>query len=213
MSTIRTSPLAVIFAAGALALAGCTGSPGTPVTPPTSAGATSSPAGGAATGPSQAPASTMPESPAASRGSAPGGEPTVLPTMASVTIYYIAVGDGGTAGPEVGCGDSAVAATSPAVTFTDPVEAALEVLLGSKDEEIGQSGLRNALWQSELVVTEVDRSATPFSVHLEGTLALAGECDIPRAEQQLMLTAEHAAGAPVAITVNGKPLAEALSLK
>ena len=215
MKTVRTFPLPAILAAAALALAGCTGSPSATGTPSlSSAPSASTPAGGGPTGASQTPPSSAPDSPSASSSeAAPGGEPTVLPTTASVTIYYIAVGDGGTSGPEVGCGDSAVAATSPAVTFTDPVEAALKVLLGSKDEEIGQSGLRNALWQSDLAVTGVDRSTTPITVHLEGTLSLAGECDIPRAEQQLMLTAKDAAGAPVDITVNGKPLSEALSLK
>jgi hypothetical protein len=139
--------------------------------------------------------------------------PTVLPTSASVTLFYIAVGDGGTSGPPVGCGDSAVAVTSPAVSFTDPVEAALRTLLAGHSEELGQSGLRNALWQSTLSVASVERTGTTITAALEGSLMVAGECDIPRVEQQLQLTAQQAAGAPVAITVNGRTLSEALSLK
>jgi hypothetical protein len=191
-----------LMAAAALILGGCAG--GTPSgTPPASsstAAAPSTQAGGETAAPSPVPTSYLPE-------------PTVLPTNASVITYYIAVGDGGTAGPLVGCGDSAVAVTSQSVSFTDPVEAALRTLLASDTETIGQSGLRNALWQSTLSVTSVDRGGNTITAHLDGTLALAGECDIPRVEQQLLLTAQQAAGAPVAITINGKPLSEALSLK
>ena len=140
-------------------------------------------------------------------------EPTVLPKTASVTLFYIAEGDGGTSGPAVGCGDSAVAVTSPAITFTDPVEGALRTLLAYRDERIGQSGLVNTLWQSRLVVDSVDRSTSALTVHLSGTLRLGGVCDNPRLEQQLLLTAAQAAGSPVAITINGKTLSEALCLK
>lgn len=199
MATTKRSPLLVACAAVALVLAACTDG----------------------SGGSQSPVVTMPGSasvsptmtPSAAPENASGGEPTVLPTTASVTIYYIAEGDGGVSGPAVGCGDSAVAVTSPAISFTDPVAAALGVLLATDTMEIGQSGLRNALWQSDLTVVSVDRSGNTIAANLEGTLKLAGECDIPRAEEQLLLTAQTAAGAPVAITVNGKPLAEALSLK
>ena len=158
------------------------------------------PAGGETATPSPLPTSDLPE-------------PTVLPTNASVITYYIAVGDGGTAGPLLGCGDSAVAVTSQSLSFTDPVQAALRTLVANDAEMIGQSDLRNALWQSTLAVTSVERSGNTVTVHLDGTLALAGECDIARVEQQLLLTDQQAAGVAVTITVNGKPLSEALSLK
>lgn len=192
-----------LIAGAALILGGCTGATPSGPPPASSTAATaipSAPAGGETTAPSPVPTSHLPE-------------PTVLPTNASVITYYIAVDDGGTAGPLVGCGDSAVAVTSPSVSFTDPVEAALRTLLASGTETIGQSGLRNALWQSTLAVASVDRSGNTITAHLTGTLVLAGECDIPRVEQQLLLTAQQAAGVPVAVTVNGKPLSEALSLK
>ncbi len=191
-----------LMAGAALILGGCTGGTpsGTPSAPSSAAVVSSTQAGGETATPSPMPASDLPS-------------PTVLPTIASVITYYIAVGDGGTAGPLVGCGDSAVAVTSQSVSFTDPVEAALRTLLASHTEELGQSGLRNALWQSTLAVTSVDRSGSAITAHLDGTLAVAGECDIPRIEQQLLLTAQEAAGGPVAITINGKPLSEALSLK
>lgn len=197
---MKGSAILAIVTGAAFLLGGCTG--GTPYGAPP---ATSS----------QAPA---PSTTTSGESSSPGPtssppEPTVLPTNASVITYYIAVGDGGTAGPLVGCGDSAVAVTSQSVSFTDPVEAALRTLLASHTEELGQSGLRNALWQSTLAVTSIDRNGSAITAHLDGTLAVAGECDNPRIEQQLLLTAQEAAAGPVSITINGKTLSEALSLK
>ncbi|MHA7305569.1 hypothetical protein ACX80E_10035 [Arthrobacter sp. TMN-49] len=142
-----------------------------------------------------------------------GNDPTVMTTSASVTVFYIAQGDAGTAESTLGCGDSAVAVTSQTVTFTDPVEGALRTLLANHSATIGQSGLSNALWQSQLRVDSVDRSTNTITAQLSGTLTLGGECDIPRVDQQLLRTAAQAAGAPVAIFVNGKTLSDALSLK
>lgn len=136
-----------------------------------------------------------------------------MATSASVTVFFIAEGDAGISGPAVGCGDSAIAVTSQTITFTDPVEAALRTLLANHAAHIGQSGLRNALADARLTVDTVDRTGTTVTAHLSGTLSLAGVCDIPRVEQQLLLTAQQAAGTPVAITINGKTLTEALSLK
>ncbi len=198
--------ITAVLATGALILAGCTGNPTPSATAPapatTAASATTTPA--SATSGTLAPASNVPTD---------SMEPTVLPKNASVTLFYIAMADGGTSGPTVGCGDSAVAVTSPAVSFTDPVEGALRTLLENHSEEIGQSGLVNTLWQSRLTVDSIDRSGGTVTAHLTGTLTMGGECDIPRVEQQLSLTAQQAAGAPVAITINGKTLSEALSLK
>jgi hypothetical protein len=204
-------PLLAVLAGFAIALGGCTATPAGPA-------ASGTPAGGAGTGQSQAPASSPP---AAAQGTSTmvsipppaTDEPTVLPTTASVTLFYIAQGDGGVSGPLVGCGDSAVAVTSAAISYTDPVEGALRTLLADHSRQLGQSGLDNTLWQSRLAVQSVERSGTSVTAHLSGTLAMGGECDIPRVEQQLLLTARQAANALVAITINGKTLKEALSLK
>lgn len=156
-------------------------------------------------GASQVPASSAP--PAAVDG------PTVMPTTASATLYYIAQGDAGVSGPAVGCGDSAVGVTSAAISYTDPVEGALRTLLANHSQHLGQSGLENALWQSRLEVRSVTRTGASITAHLVGTLKMGGECDIPRVEQQLLLTAKDAAGAPVSIAINGKSLSQAVSLK
>lgn len=226
MFTAWRYPFLVLAAGAALALAlgGCSGAPATPTatiaattaanTSATAMGAGAAGAGGTAqasqtptdvAGQSQAPASSSP--------AAPGQDPTVMPTMASATLYYIALGDAGTAGTAVGCGDSAVAVTSVAISFTDPVEGALRTLLADHSQFLGQSGLNNALWQSRLEVQSVTRGPGSITAHLTGTLKMGGECDIPRVQQQLLLTARDAAGAPVAVTINGKTLNAVLSLK
>lgn len=218
MRSTGTWSIIAALAGAALIVGGCTGSPApseTTLDPPatTASSATAITGTTAVTSPttpveetsgSQAPTSNLP---------ADSPDPTVLPKNASVTLFYIAEGDGGASGPEVGCGDSAVAVTSPVVTFTDPVEGALRTLLADHSQQIGQSGLTNTLWQSQLAVDSIDRAGSTITAHLSGTLLMGGTCDIPRIEQQLLLTAARAAGAPVAITVNGKTLSEALSLK
>ncbi len=202
-STKKWSIIAAL-AGSALILAGCTSSPAPADTTAATTASIGTTLPVAAASGSQAPASSFPTN---------TPEPTVLPKNASVTLFYLAEGDGGASGPTVGCGDSAIAVTSPAISYTDPVEGALRTLLANHSERIGQSGLVNSLWQSRLVVDSIDRSKSPIIAHLSGTLTLGGVCDIPRVEQQLLLTAAQAAGGPVAVTINGKTLSEALSLK
>jgi len=198
MQNLRHCAASVLLLGLALTLGGCTGNSGSPGTTQPS---TSSPA-------------ASPSSPAASSPTAtPPATPTAIPTTAPLTLYYIALGDNGASGPMIGCGDSAVAVMSAPLQFTDPVEAALSALLANHSAQIGASGLQNALSQSQLAVDDVERTGSGVVVHLSGTFSLAGECDDPRLEQQLQLTAEHAAGGPVTIMVNQKTLQEALSLK
>ncbi len=206
-----------VFVAGtalALALGGCSGAPTTPTAPTAPTAAMGAGAAGTAQA-SQTPTDVAGESqaPASSAPAAAAQDPTVMPTMASATLYYLALGDAGTEGTAVGCGDSAVAVTSVAISFTDPVEGALRTLLADHSQFLGQSGLNNALWQSRLEVQSVTRGPGSITAHLTGTLKMGGECDIPRVQQQLLLTARDAAGGPVAVTINGKPLNAVLSLK
>ncbi len=203
----KASELALL-AGMALALAACGPAEGLGSEPTTTMPAAVSASIAAET--AGTPAETTPSS-----GDTPTAEagPTVLPTNASVTTFYVAVGDDGTSGPIGGCGDSLVAATSPTISFTDPVEGALRTLLENHEMEVGESGLLNALWQSNLTVASVDRSTSPIVANLEGTLKLGGECDNPRAQLQLLLTAQQAAGVPIDVMINGQPMAEALSLK
>jgi spore germination protein GerM len=144
-------------------------------------------------------------------------EPTEEPTTAavsSVNIYLIALEDAGKSGKEVGCGDSVVAVAQEIEPTTAPLEAALSALLSIKEPYYGESGLYNALHQSDLVVERAAIEDGVAVVELSGTLMLGGVCDNPRVEAQLVETAMQFPGVmEAAITINGTPLEEALSLQ
>lgn len=141
--------------------------------------------------------------------------PVNQPTMATrqVNIAYTADGDDGKIGEKIGCGDSVVL-VSKTTQATSGAEGALRLLLADKSEKYGTTGLRNALWQSSLTldgVTVVEKTA---NVKLSGKLQLSGVCDIPRVKAQLESTVKASGDVTtVNITVNGKTLDEALSLK
>jgi hypothetical protein len=137
------------------------------------------------------------------------------PVVASrrVRLVYIADGDDGRIGEKVGCGDSAVVVSRSAQATSD-LEGALQLLLADKSEKYGTTALRNALWQSTLTLdsaTVIDKAAV---VKLSGDLQLSGVCDIPRIKAQLENTVKESSAATVVnITINGKTLDDALSLK
>lgn len=132
-----------------------------------------------------------------------------------VTIYLVALDDGGASGQAVGCGDSLVAVNRPVAPTDQPVQAALNELFAIKEQYFGQSGLYTALYQSNLSVDSalVDASGTA-NVSLTGSFLLGGECDTPRFIGQIEQTVLAAPGVTAAnILLNGKPLEEALSLR
>jgi LysM repeat protein len=105
-----------------------------------------------------------------------------------VTIHLIAVGDSGQSGKEIGCDDSVVPVEVTISPTNAPLRASLEKLLSIKDQYYGQSGLYNALYQSDLWVEDakiVDRHAV---VHLAGSENVGGVCDVPRVSAQLQET-------------------------
>lgn len=134
-----------------------------------------------------------------------------------VKIFMIALEDQGKAGLAVGCGDSAVAVDTPidpTSKTADALSKALQALLAAGEKYAGGAGLYNALKQSTLVVDAVTVENGKATVKLSGTLLLGGECDNPRVQAQLEQTAKQFPDIQqVEIFVNGKTLAEALSLK
>ncbi|MHA7172341.1 GerMN domain-containing protein [Arthrobacter monumenti] len=129
-----------------------------------------------------------------------------------LTVYYIALNDGGATGEEVGCGDSLVAAFTEPVAFKDQLKATMDRLLADDNMHHGGSGLYNALYKSDLTFTSGNVSDGTVTVNLKGTIRQSGVCDAPRIEAQLSQAAETAAGADSSdITLNGKPLPEVLS--
>lgn len=149
--------------------------------------------------------------------------PTKLPTFTpvppsanttQVKIFLIAIGDNGVSGPMIGCGDSAIAVTRVVPETRAPLTAALNQLLSLHDKFLGQSGLYNALYQSNLQLQSVTLVSGVATINLTGSLSLGGECDNPRVEAQLADTALQFSTVRTAnIFLNGKPLKEVLSLK
>ena len=144
---------------------------------------------------------------------------TVAPAATStgpqfVQIYLIALEDNGISGTLVGCGDSAMAVKVEIPRTKGVLRAALDSLLSIKDQYYGQSGLYNALYQSDLQVESVKIVNGKASVYLTGTLLLGGECDNPRLQAQLEQTVrQFPTVTSVEIFVNRRSLADVLSLK
>ena len=140
--------------------------------------------------------------------------PTDLPTQSMVQIFLIAVDDNGQTGTPVGCGDSVVPVQVEIPPTQGVLKAALVALLSVKDQYYGQSGLYNALYQSDLQVESLSINGSKASVYLTGTLLMGGECDSPRVQAQLEQTVlQFQNVTQVAIFINGKPLVDILSLK
>ena len=91
----------------------------------------------------------------------------------------------------------------------------MEALLSVKYEYYGQSGLYNALYQSDLQVESVSIDINgKASVYLTGNLIMGGECDTPRVQAQVEQTVlQFPTVKDVVIFINGKPLSDVFSLK
>jgi hypothetical protein len=160
------------------------------------------------------PAATVPQP--SSTVQVPGATllPTDLPGQSTVQIFMIAVDDNGLTGSPVGCGDSVIPVQVQIPPTQGVLKAALTALLSVKDQFYGQSGLYNALYQSDLQVESVKIDAGKASVYLTGNLTLGGECDTPRVQAQLEQTVlQFPTVTDAVIYINGKPLADVLSLK
>ena len=136
------------------------------------------------------------------------------PAQATAKIFLIGVNDNGQTGLPVGCGDSAIPVQVELPPSAGVLKSALVALLSVKDQTYGQSGLYNALYQSDLQVESVSIAAGKASVYLTGTMKMGGECDTPRVQAQLEQTVrQFPTVTDAAIFINGKPLADVLSLK
>lgn len=147
----------------------------------------------------------------------PPASPTLVPTTATeqtVKIFLIAIEDNGKAGSLVGCGDSAVPVIVTIPKTQGVLRAALEKLLSAKQQFYGESGLYNALYQSNLQVAGVTIEQGKAIIHLTGTLMLGGTCDAPRVQAQIEQTAlQFSTVSAVDVFINDKPLQDVLSQK
>ena len=140
--------------------------------------------------------------------------PTKTPKTTMVKIFLIAVNDNGVSGKLVGCGDSAVAANVEMPYTTGVLRAALTKLLSIKDQNYGQSGLYNVLYQSSLKISSLALKNGVATIKLTGKLILGGECDNPRVQAELEQTAlQFSTVKTVSIYVNNVSLKKVLSLK
>ncbi|MEI8132634.1 MAG: hypothetical protein WCG34_09380 [Leptolinea sp.] len=143
----------------------------------------------------------------------PTVKPSESPTPSGFTanIYLIALEDNGKSGPVVGCGDSLIAVK----TQVKDARAVLQLLLENHNQRYGQSGLYNALHQSDLKIDRFETNDGNIEVDLTGHLVLGGVCDNPRVSDQLEATIRQSTtdNPPVFIRINGIQLEDLLSQK
>ncbi len=140
--------------------------------------------------------------------------PTSTAVQQTVKIFLIALEDNGQSGILVGCGDSAVPVTVVIPRTQGVLKAALEKLLSIKEQYYGESGLYNALYQSDLKLKSVTIDQGKAIIHLTGTVMLGGVCDAPRVEAQIKQTAlQFSTVSDVDVFINDIPLEDVLSQK
>jgi hypothetical protein len=106
-------------------------------------------------------------------------------------FYLVAIGDNGQSGQLVGCGDSLIPVQVDIGTQTTTeakISASLSKLFAIHSQYYGESGLYDALYQSNLVVNSVHLDGSRAVVHISGTIQLGGTCDDPRALGQINAT-------------------------
>lgn len=130
------------------------------------------------------------------------------PSPVTFNTYLIALAPTDAEGEQIGCDDVLVATPRTATAEGVPLAAAYEVLFGTASTD----SLRNSV--EGLTVEEATLEDGIARIRLGGTLRLGGVCDHPRVEAQLRRTALQFAGVDsVAITVDGRPLEEILSMR
>jgi LysM repeat protein len=122
--------------------------------------------------------------------------------LESVQVYLIALGDG-----TIGCGDGVVPVRRNIEPTRAPLTTAIQELLSIKQRMYGQSGLYDALYQSNLRIDSIDLNQGVASIRLSGELRLNGDCDQARVKAQLQQTAlQFEAVYKVEIFINGTPI-------
>jgi Sporulation and spore germination len=128
-------------------------------------------------------------------------------------IFLISIEGKGTAGAEVGCGDSAVPVEADLPAPAPALWGSLETLLAA-GKRYESAGFYNALANSPLRVQRIERSGSTARIYLTGYLEIGGVCDSPRVLSQITETATQFQDVDKAeIFLDGKPLDELLSGK
>jgi hypothetical protein len=136
-----------------------------------------------------------------------GSRPAADAVTDRVRVFLISPGDGGQAGPKVGCGDSAVPIEVRLARPRPALSGALEALLAMRGNYDGGSGLINALYASSLTLAGIERSGAVAKVHLSGYIELAGACENSRMLGELTETAlQFGDVARAQFVLDGQPL-------
>lgn len=123
-------------------------------------------------------------------------------------IHLISLNDGG----PLGCGDTLVPVTMEIPATRGVLRATLEKLLGVKSQYFGESGLYNALYQSQLTIDDVRIDNRVATIWLSGQVVLGGVCDTPRVQAQLEQAAlQFSTVDSVQVYVNGIRLQDVLN--
>jgi len=142
--------------------------------------------------------------------SQPGQEGVNVPTNGlfnRTQMFLIALEDGGQSGQLIGCNDSVVPVVIDIAPTEAPLTAALTQLLSLSEQYYGQSGLYNALYQSDLTLQGVNITNREATINLAGSIQLGGVCDDPRVVAQIEQTAlQYDTVDRVSINLNGQPL-------
>lgn len=151
----------------------------------------------------------------------PLGESSPLPTKSAtsepeaamkIKIFMIAENDNGKSGKLIGCGDSAVGVEREIPKTAGVLKAALEELLKVEGQKYGESGLYNALYQSDLKLESASIENETAIIKISGEIITSGTCDDPRFKAQIEETAlQFPTVKKVEIFVNDKNLDEIFS--
>jgi hypothetical protein len=142
------------------------------------------------------------------------GEPQQAPTVSEVQLYFIALGDEGASGREIGCGDSVLPVTIGIEPTVAPLTAAFERLLAIDGEYYGRSGLYNALSDSTLTIDSATVENGQATIYMSGDLEVSGTCESPRIEAQIRQTADQFSTVGQSIVyINGERLENIVSLR
>lgn len=107
------------------------------------------------------------------------------PDKGSYTFYMIAVGDKGKQGSKVACDDSLVAVSRETVSDTHITDVYQDIV-DMHDQNYNDTGLTNALYQSDLQYESAIIDATGVArIDLNGTLTYADKCQAQRIKAQL----------------------------
>lgn len=138
-------------------------------------------------------------------------EDTPKSETVKLSLFYVAIDDNGVSGEKIGCNDSLINVETEAAKTDYVVIDSLKKLLENHEQNIGESGLYNALYQSDLKMSSWEKEGDTVTIELLGTLKSSGVCDDERIIKQIERTAAVAAGADTAvILVDGKPIKEVL---